>query len=707
MIGAILAAATVTIVSPDSPKPHEVTAAKELGAYLGKCVPSGNVTIECESGRFVETSLPVGVGRDASTKCPTCKPVFHVGDTALAREKGLASEQIDEDRWIIRSFGKDVVLVGGGTRGTLYAVSHFLEDYCDVRWWSDREEDAPVRDSLALPALDVSGKPAFAYRSIHRSRARSESDPRLAIRRRLNSNGLVPIPAEWGGGVEYGPPDHAHTFDMYLPWSKYGKEHPEWYSLVGGRRIGGQGDGQLCLSNPDLQSAFLGKLREMIAKGDADARAKGLLPPHLYEISMNDNGKACECEACRAEYEKWGKSGQYLRFVNALAAEIAKDRPDLFLTTLAYIYTEEPPKGDVRAADNVIVKLCDTKSNAAASILEPGNDVFKKLLAGWQGKFSRLFVWDYAITFDKRTLGFPYASEFHYADTYRHYIANGVSGIFWEHEDPLVSDLWEIKFYIESRLFEDPYLDEDVLVRDAFTRYFGPAADAVFALRRRLEEVRVRTKAVVMWANEFTFISDDDLAAMTALWDKAEKAVANDETYLRRVKNARLGTDRLAEYRRKTPVRREDGVFVADVSHLDLTYLKNHHGVIVDDSESPIGGKAVAFVTEPNAHGYLSLPFGFGVYSTQTKKVTGSREFKEIDTSPGYHWYTLENATIPENAMLYFTRAWQVQAPFGYPAFIGKTFDIRVAAKFEGPEYIPGSTATNRIFIAGYELVPR
>ena len=688
--------AAVTVISPDAPKPYEVTAAKELRTYLGKCVPSGKVT--------------VGGAKDV---------VFHVGDTALARAKGLAAEQIDEDRWIIRSFGKDIVLVGGGSRGTLYAVSHFLEDFCDVRWWSDREEDAPVRDSLALPALDVSGKPAFRYRSIHRSRNRAESDPRLAIRRRLNSNGLVSIPAEWGGGMEYGPPDHAHTFDMYLPWSKYGKEHPEWYSLIGGRRIGGQSNGQLCLSNPDLKAEFLGKLREMIAKGDADARAKGLVPPRLYEISMNDNGKACECEACKAEYEKWNKSGQYVRFVNALAAEIGKERPEIFLTTLAYIYTEEPPKGDVRAADNVIVKLCDTKSNAAASILEPGNDVFKKLLAGWQGKFAHLFVWDYAITFDKRTLGFPFASEFHYADTYRHYLANGASGIFWEHEYPLVSDLWEIKFYIESRFFEDPYLDETTLIRDAFQRYFGPAVKPVFAVRRMLEKVRVRTKAVVGWANEFTFISDDDLAEMSALWDEAEKAVTDAQervppvgsqssaTYLRRVKNARLGTDRLAEYRRNMPVRRADGVYVADVSHLDLTYVKSHRGAIVDDPESPIGGKAVAFNTEPNAHGYLSLPFAFGVYNTGTKKTTGSREFKAIDTSPGYHWYTLENTTIPDNAMLYFTRAWQLQAPFGYAAFVGKKFDIRVAAKFEGPEYISGSTATNRIFIAGYELVPR
>ena len=167
MLGTFLVFA-VSIVSPDAPKPYEVTAAKELGAYLEKCVPSGKVTIAADG------TMPV-------------PPVFHVGDTALAREKGLSAAQIDDDRWIIRSFGKDVVLVGGGTRGTLYAVSHFLEDFCDVRWWSDREEDAPVRDSLALPALDVSGKPAFLYRSIHRSRSRSEADPRLAIRRRLRT----------------------------------------------------------------------------------------------------------------------------------------------------------------------------------------------------------------------------------------------------------------------------------------------------------------------------------------------------------------------------------------------------------------------------------------------------------------------------------------------------------------------------------------
>ena len=89
MLGIVLLAA-IAVVSPDAPMPYEVTAAKEVEAYFGKCVLSGKVT--------------VGGGRGAIA----LPAVFHVGDTALARAKGLAAAEIDEDRWIIRSFGKEM-----------------------------------------------------------------------------------------------------------------------------------------------------------------------------------------------------------------------------------------------------------------------------------------------------------------------------------------------------------------------------------------------------------------------------------------------------------------------------------------------------------------------------------------------------------------------------------------------------------------------
>ena len=85
---------------PDMPKAWEKTAAEELNHYLGLCA----------EGRQVVVGL-----RGA---------VFHVGDTAFARAKGLAPDSFKDEEWCIKSFGRDVVLAGGGTRGTLYAVYH-------------------------------------------------------------------------------------------------------------------------------------------------------------------------------------------------------------------------------------------------------------------------------------------------------------------------------------------------------------------------------------------------------------------------------------------------------------------------------------------------------------------------------------------------------------------------------------------------------
>ena len=57
MLGAFLVFA-VAIVSPDAPKPYEVTAANELSAYLKKCVPAGKVTIDAgEAKHQAETKI--------------------------------------------------------------------------------------------------------------------------------------------------------------------------------------------------------------------------------------------------------------------------------------------------------------------------------------------------------------------------------------------------------------------------------------------------------------------------------------------------------------------------------------------------------------------------------------------------------------------------------------------------------------------------
>ena len=149
---------------PDSPKPWEKTAVEELNHYLELCAEGRRVAVGWRGA------------------------VFHVGDTAFARAKGLSPSSFKYEEWCIKSFGRDVVLAGGGTRGTLYAVYHFLEDDCGVRWWMDGDEDVPLAKPLKFAALDRRGKPLFMCRDIYRT---TKSDPRTAIRNRINGNGDV------------------------------------------------------------------------------------------------------------------------------------------------------------------------------------------------------------------------------------------------------------------------------------------------------------------------------------------------------------------------------------------------------------------------------------------------------------------------------------------------------------------------------------
>ena len=109
---AALFAQNYKIVGPKEPKPYEATAMKELTDYLAK---------------RVKGDLTIGVSKSVT---------FHVGDTQLAEEKGLTSTKLPDEKWIVKSFGDDVVVNGGGLHGALYATYHFLEDCCDIHWWS-------------------------------------------------------------------------------------------------------------------------------------------------------------------------------------------------------------------------------------------------------------------------------------------------------------------------------------------------------------------------------------------------------------------------------------------------------------------------------------------------------------------------------------------------------------------------------------------
>src|SRR5439155_356029 len=189
-----------------------------------------------------------------------------------------------------------------------------------------------------------------------------------------------------------------HSFDALVPRELY-QEHPEYFPLIDGKRTNGYV--QRCLSNPDVLKISIERVRQWI-KEHPDAT--------IISVSQNDAIKNCQCEQCKAVDDAEGSpAGSLLKFVNAVAAAIEKDHPNVRIDTLAYQYTRKPPK-TIRPRPNVIVRLCSIECCFAHPLercSSPEDQRFRDDIIAWQPVASLLYVWDYTPNFTNYQQPFP------------------------------------------------------------------------------------------------------------------------------------------------------------------------------------------------------------------------------------------------------------------------------------------------------------
>ncbi len=512
------------IILAANAKPAEVTAASELAHYLG-LMCGGEFAVKTEPEA---SALPNGI---------------YVGSTAKAAELGINAGSLPEEQWVIRVAGNALVLVGGGHRGTIYAAYRLLEEELGVHWWNPWEETVPDLAAIGLPDdLNLTGRPAFPYRDIYMLYGNDKGA--CAARNRLNRDGDAKIAPEYGGCMDYGPPYHVHTFYMYFPPERYFATHPEWFSLINGKRE--HDHKQLCLTNPELRRAFLEKLHGFIRATREEAAAKGAPPPLVFSISQNDWGGQCQCDDCKAIAEsEESEAGPLLDFVNSMADAIRDEYPDVFIDTLAYMYSQKPPK-HIRARDNVIIRLCDTNSNATKPITSEENTKFREFLQSWAMIAKNLRIWDYAVTYAPPQ-GLPYPSAHTFQPDYQFYLANNVEGVFTEHEYPITSDMHDLKAWLMMKLLEDPYRDYDELLATFTDGFYGPAGSVIREYLDALEKACDAKGSYIAMSpgpSAFSFVDLNFATKAQAMFDRAEGLVEGDETLLRRVRHARLPLDR-------------------------------------------------------------------------------------------------------------------------------------------------------------------
>ena len=137
---------------------------------------------------------------------------------------------LTEDAFSVNVTDGRTEIVSGGGNGSSYAVVTLLENWFGVRYYAADALYYDTTESLSLPdGLSFSETPTFRYRQ-----TQSYSlalDPLYKVWFRLEQ------PNEAFAGNLW-----VHTFNHILPASVYGKEHPDWYSFIGGEHRPGKGE---------------------------------------------------------------------------------------------------------------------------------------------------------------------------------------------------------------------------------------------------------------------------------------------------------------------------------------------------------------------------------------------------------------------------------------------------------------------------------
>ncbi|MEN6546827.1 MAG: DUF4838 domain-containing protein [Armatimonadia bacterium] len=501
--GQLLRPDTAAIVLADKPTPQESYAARDLRHHL-ELITGHVFPIVSESAFKGKQGLYIGNTRRAAA-------TMKVADLGL---EGL----------YLKSVGPSLILAGN-QRGCLYATYTFLEDYLGCRWFTPDCATWPTSGTITVPALSRKYFPPLEFRAGDYPIARSGE---FAVRLRLNGNNHQ-MSKEQGG--RKGVHSLAHTFGSLVPPEKYFAEHPEYFSLVGGKRQSGYA--QICLTNPEVLKLCIQGVRNWI-KQNPDMK--------VFSVSQNDTHYPCECDNCKAVVEAEGsQAGPVVRFVNAIADDIKADYPDVAIETLAYQYTRKPPKL-TKPRPNVIVCLCSIE----CCFIHPlGTDEFNKTFAddirGWNKICDRLWIWDYIINYAHSICPFP--NLYTLKPNTQFFLDNGVKGIYEEScYYTKGSELQELRNYVMAKLLWDPKYDTDKAIDEFCAAFYGPAAKPVREYINLIHQsVQVPPKLhVQIYTHPKQYVFPEVIAASEKLFDQAEAAVANDPVYLHRVQVARL-----------------------------------------------------------------------------------------------------------------------------------------------------------------------
>lgn len=419
------------------------------------------------------------------------------------------------------NIGPALLIIGGRERGTMYGVMSLLERELGCRWYTPQVSVAPPRERYTFTRLDHRESAGIRVRNNFYYEA---FDPVWAARNRMN--GAMGYRKQPGGVEAYWS---VHTFYQFMPPEEFFASHPEYFSLLDGKRTWERA--QLCLTNPDVLRIVTERLRERMRQS----------PEYLiYCVSQNDWLNPCQCDHCQEIAKREGsEAGPIIWFVNQVAAAVEKEFPQKYVGTLAYQYTRKPPQ-TLRPRANVVTRLCSIEACFAHDFRNcPVNRPFVDDLEGWARIAPQLYIWDYVVNFSHYILPFP--NFLALQPNIRTLQSNKAIGIMEQAAyQSRGGEFAELRAWVLARLLWNPDASLEESINDFIFGYYGRAGQYV---RGYLDLIHSRLNAethIHLGLRPDDQIFNEELVREAdALFDRAE-AVADNAAVRQRVELARL-----------------------------------------------------------------------------------------------------------------------------------------------------------------------
>ncbi len=487
-------------------------------------------TAATELQTYIEKISGVHLDILSEGNVPQGKKAVYIGETKASEKTGADYSSLKEDGFLLYSDGNNLIIRGEDSRGTLYGVYTFLEEYLGVRWFTPTLEKVPENDTIAFDKeLNRIVEPSFAVRRNDTMGTNEAYRARTKMNVSFHKNATA-----YGGTLTYSLWDA--SLITLVPKSLF-SEHPEYFAMD---ENGNRHTDHVCMTNPDVLQLVAENCREIMLNATNGAK--------FIHIGQDDNINYCHCENCEALYEKHGAvSAPTLIFTNKLADILGPEFPDYTFTFYAYNETDRPPTdGTLRCRPNVAPVLCGLhKACRSHSLLEcgaqDGDDSIENLYGErypqiaedfkvWTEIADRTYIYDYTINF---LFSQQFFSNFEYMQETMKYMHDiGITGYIYNCGDGHSAAFNELRNYLLCKLQWDVNADVEYHMKDFIKAYYGEEAAPYIKEILDIQTAQIKATAHAFdfdWHYQSGYYPVHTMAQLDILWAKALKAGGDEK----------------------------------------------------------------------------------------------------------------------------------------------------------------------------------